>query len=143
MSNVIVSNTLLLWRLNPKRHSSWKRQIRICDQVIWFITNLRRSVDGKIVGELLPSEVKDTEDWFIRSAQEESFAEQCRRRRAKLATQVMASLPDVQLTMSLQPFTHAVIDYSRIASLRGIPEVLFDNGSNFVKSDKELKDLVN
>ena len=55
----------------------------------------------------------------------------------------MASLPDVQLTMSLQPFTHAVIDYSRIATLRGIPEVLFDNGSNFVKSDKELKDLVN
>ena len=43
--------------------------------MIWFITNLRRSVDGKTVGELLPSEVKDTEDWFIRSAQEESFAE--------------------------------------------------------------------
>ena len=67
----------------------------------------------------------------------------CRRRRAKLAAQFTASLTDVQLIMSLQPFTHAVIDYSRIASLRGIPEVMFDNGSNFVKSDKELKDLVN
>ena len=55
----------------------------------------------------------------------------------------MASLTDAQLIMSLQTFTHAVIDYSRIASLRGIPEVMFDNGSNFVKSDKELKDLVN
>ena len=30
MSNVIVSDILPLWRLNPKRHSSWKRLIRTC-----------------------------------------------------------------------------------------------------------------
>ena len=31
-----------------------------------------------------------------------------------------------------------------MASRRGIPEVMFsDNGGNFVKADKELKDLVN
>ena len=29
MSNVIQSDTPSLWRLNPKRHSSWKRVIRI------------------------------------------------------------------------------------------------------------------
>ena len=34
--------------------------------------------------------------------------------------------------------------FSRMASRRGIPEVMFsDNGGNFVKADKELKDLVN
>ena len=78
MSNVIQSDTPSLWRLNPKRHSSWKRVIRICGWVIRFITSVRRSVDGKIVGKLLPSEVKDAEDWFIRSAQDERFAEEYR-----------------------------------------------------------------
>ena len=34
--------------------------------------------------------------------------------------------------------------FSRMASRRGIPGVIFsDNGGNFVKADKELKDLVN
>ena len=34
--------------------------------------------------------------------------------------------------------------FSRMASRRGIPEVMFsDNGGNFVKADKELKNLVN
>ena len=115
----------------------------------------------------------------------------CRRRKAKLATQVMAPLPDIRLKMSLQPFTNVAVDYagpftkiqkrsirrakrylclftclntraihlemsfkmdtdsflnafSRMTSRRGIPEVMFsDNGGNFVKADKELKDLVN
>ena len=109
----------------------------------------------------------------------------CRRRKAKLATQVMDPLPDVRLKMSLRPFTNAAVDYagpfitiqersirkakrhlylftclntraiylqmsfemytdsffkvfSRMASQRGIPEVMFsDNGGNFVKTDKE------
>ena len=39
---------------------------------------IRRSVDGKIVGKLLPSEVKDAEDWFIRRTQEKSFAKEYR-----------------------------------------------------------------
>ena len=78
MANAMQSDTPSLWRLNPKRHSSWKKLIRICGWVIRFITNVRRSVDEKIVGELLPSEVKDAEDWFIRSAQEESFTEEYR-----------------------------------------------------------------
>ena len=59
-----------------KVHSSWKRLIRICCWVIWFIANVRRSVDGKIVAELLPSEIKDAEDWFIRSVQKGGFAEE-------------------------------------------------------------------
>ena len=115
----------------------------------------------------------------------------CRRRKAKLATQVMAPLPDIRLKMSLRPFTNAAVDYagpfitiqgrsirrakrylylftclnaraihfdmsfkmdtdsfinafSRMESRRGIPEVMFsDNGGNFVKPDKGLKDLVN
>ena len=216
MANAIQSDTPSLWRLNPKRHSSWKKLIRICGWVIWFITNVRRSVDAKIVGELLSSEVKDAEDWFIRSAHEESFTEEyrllkkgkgisssskliclqptkdeygimrcnsrivnaellpietkypiilpraswatkliikqchedghhstgtnhtlavlstrywiisarevirevekdcvvCRRRKAKLATQVMAPLPDIRLKMSLRPFTNAAVDYA-------------------------------
>ena len=34
--------------------------------------------------------------------------------------------------------------FLRMASRRSIPEVMFsDNGGNFVKADKELKDLVN
>ena len=68
MSNVIQSDTPSLWRLNPKNYSSWKRLIRISGWVFGFITNVRRSFYGKIHGELLPSEVKDAEDWFIRSA---------------------------------------------------------------------------
>ena len=36
----------------------------------------------------------------------------CRRRKAKLATQVMAPLPDVPLKMSLRPFTNAAVDYA-------------------------------
>ena len=62
MSNDIQSDTLSLWRLNPKRHGSWKGLTRICGCIIRFTTNVRRSVDGKIAGELLPSEVKDAED---------------------------------------------------------------------------------
>ena len=216
MSNIIQSDTQALWRLNPKRHSSWKRLIRICGWVIRFITNARRSADRKITGELLPSEVKDAEDWFIKSAQAECFKEDyrllkkgksissgskliclqpsmdeyglmrcnsrivnaeylpietrypvilprtswvtkliikqyhedgyhstgtnhtlaalsakywiisareairevekdcvvCRRRKAKLATQVMAPLPDIRLKISLRPFTNAAVDYA-------------------------------
>ena len=78
MSDVIQLDTLSLWKLNPKHHLSWKRLIRICGWVIRFITKVRRSVYGKIVGELLPSEKKGAEDWFIRSAQEESFGEEYR-----------------------------------------------------------------
>ena len=66
MSNVIQSDTASLWRLSPKHHLSWKRLIRIYGWVIWFLTNVRRSVDGKIVVELLPSEAKDAGDWFIK-----------------------------------------------------------------------------
>ena len=36
----------------------------------------------------------------------------CRRRKAKLATQVMAPLPDIRLEMSLRPFTNAAVDYA-------------------------------
>ena len=78
MANAMQSETPSLWRLNPKRHSSWKKLIRICGWVIRFITNVRRSIDEKIVGVLLQSEVKDAEVWFIRSAQEESFTEEYR-----------------------------------------------------------------
>ena len=78
MENAIQSDTPSLWRLNPKRHSPWKKLIRICGWVIRFITNVRRSFGEKIVGELLQSEVKDAEDWFIRSAQEESFTKEYR-----------------------------------------------------------------
>ena len=58
-SSVIQSDTQSLWRLNSNHHSSWKRLL--------FITNAKRSVDRKIVDELLPSEIKETEDWFIKS----------------------------------------------------------------------------
>ena len=216
MMAIMQSDTESLWRLSPKCHSSLKRLIRICAWVIRFITNVRRLVNAKINGELLPSEVKDAEDWLIRSTQEESFAEEykllktgksisnsstliclqpimddygnmrcnsrivnaeflpvetrypvilprtsgvtkliikqchedgyhstgtnhtiatlsakywiilareairevekdcvvCRRRKAELATQVMAPLPDVRLKMSLQPFTNAAVDYA-------------------------------
>ena len=36
----------------------------------------------------------------------------CRRRKAKLATQVMAPLPDIRLKMSLRPFADAAVDYA-------------------------------
>ena len=78
VANAMQLDTPSLCRLNPKSHSSWKKLIIICGCVIRFITNVRRSVDENIVGELLPSEVRDAEDWFIRSAQEESFAEEHR-----------------------------------------------------------------
>ena len=293
-SNIIDTQTESLWRLNPKFYSSWKRLTRICAWVMRFITNARRTIDGKIIGELLPAEVKDAEEWLIRGSQEECFTEEykllkqgkgisknskliclqptldeygimrsnsrivnaeflsidtrypiilprtswvtklivkqyhvdgyhstgtnhtlaalsskywiisarevirevekdcvvCRRRKAKLATQVMAPLPNVRLKMSLRPFTNAAVDYagpfitiqgrsirrakrylclftclntraihlemsfnmdtdsflnafSRMTSQRGLPEKMFsDNGGNFVKADKELKDLM-
>ena len=216
MMAIMQSDTESLWRLNPKRHSSWKILIRICAWVIRFITNARRLVNAKINGELLPPEVKGAEDWLIRTTQEESFAEEykllktgkitpnsskliclqpimddygimrcnsrivnaeflpvetrypvilprtsgvtkliikqchedgyhstgtnhtlatlsgkywiisareairevvkdcvvCRRRKAKLATHVMAPLPDARLKMSLRPFTNAAVDYA-------------------------------
>ena len=62
MANAMQSDTPSLRRLNPKRHSSWKKLIRICGWVIRFITNVKRSIDEKIVCELLPSEIKDAED---------------------------------------------------------------------------------
>ena len=36
----------------------------------------------------------------------------CRRRKAKLATQAMAPLPDIRLKMSLRPFADAAVDYA-------------------------------
>ena len=36
----------------------------------------------------------------------------CRRRKAKLATQVMAPLPDIRLKILLRPFTNAAVDYA-------------------------------
>ena len=99
MENAMQSDTPSLWRLNPKRNSSWKRLIRICGWVIWFKTNLRRSVDEKIVGELLPSEVKDAEDWFIRSAQEESFTEECRLLKKRKGISSSSKLTCLQPTM--------------------------------------------
>ena len=36
----------------------------------------------------------------------------CRRRKVKLATQVMAPLPDIRLKMSLQRFTNVAVDYA-------------------------------
>ena len=79
LAEVIQSDTPSLWRQDPKCHSSRKRLIWISGWLIWFIFNLKRSIDRKIVGEILPSEVKDTGDWFIRSAQEQnSFAEEYR-----------------------------------------------------------------
>ena len=36
----------------------------------------------------------------------------CRRRKAKLATQVMAPLPDTRLKISLRLFTNAAVDYA-------------------------------
>ena len=47
----------------------------------------------------------------------------------------------ISFKMDTDSFLSAI---SRMASRRGIPEVMFsDNGGNFVKADKELKDLVN
>ena len=36
----------------------------------------------------------------------------CRRQKAKLATQVMAPLPDIRLKILLRPFTNAAVDYA-------------------------------
>ena len=46
----------------------------------------------------------------IREAEKDCVA--CRRREAKLATQVMAPLPDIRLKISLQPFTNPAVDYA-------------------------------
>ena len=47
----------------------------------------------------------------------------------------------ISFKMDTDSFLSAI---SRMASRRGIPEVMFsDNGGNFVKADKELKDLAN
>ena len=48
---------------------------------------------------------------------------------------------EMSFKMDTDSFLNA---FSRMTSRRGIPEVMFsDNGGNFVKADKELKELVN
>ena len=62
--------------------------------VIQFITNIRRSV-----GELLLLEVKDAEDWFNRSVQEENFAEEYRLLKKGKGTSSSSKLICLQPTM--------------------------------------------
>ena len=48
---------------------------------------------------------------------------------------------EISFKMDTNSFLNA---FSRITPQRGLPEVMFsDNGSNFVKANKELQDLVN
>ena len=46
--------------------------------MIQVITNTSRSVDRKITGKLLPSEIKDAGDLIVTSPQEECFTEEYR-----------------------------------------------------------------
>ena len=51
---------------------------------------------------------------------------------------------EMSFKMDADSFITSINAFSRMESRRGIPEVMFsDNGGNFAKEDKELKDLVN
>ncbi|XP_067051179.1 uncharacterized protein [Acropora muricata] len=65
-----------VWRLDPKRFSSWIRLLRVHARVRRVLLNMRRR-DNRIARmELLPEDIKDAEEEIVRLAQREAFCEE-------------------------------------------------------------------
>ena len=62
-----------VWRLDPKRFSSWTRLVRVHARVRRVLHNLPSRDDRKAGIELPPKEIKDTEEEIVSLAQREAF----------------------------------------------------------------------
>ncbi|XP_074637789.1 uncharacterized protein LOC141896447 [Acropora palmata] len=69
-------NKLGVWRLDPKRFSSWIRLLRVHARVRRVLLNMRRRDNRNARIELLPEEIKDAEEEILRLAQREAFCEE-------------------------------------------------------------------
>ena len=65
-----------VWRLDPKRFSSWIRLLRVHARVRRVLLNMRRRDNRNARMELLPEEIKDAEEEIVRLAQREGFCEE-------------------------------------------------------------------
>ena len=67
------NNTLAVWRLDPKRYSSWTRLVRVYARVRRVLHNMRNRDNRNASMELLPEEIKDAEEEIVPLAQRETF----------------------------------------------------------------------
>ena len=65
-----------VWRLDPKRFSSWIRLLRVHARVRTVLLNMRRRDNRNARMELLPEEIKDGEEEVAHLAQCEPFCEE-------------------------------------------------------------------
>ena len=68
------NNTCKVWRLDPKRFSSWTRLVRVHARVRRVLHNLRSRDDRK--AGMSPEEIKDAEEEIMSLAQREAFREE-------------------------------------------------------------------
>ena len=85
-----------LWRLDPKRFSSWTKLIRIQTWVSRFIENCRSLSRER--GELKTEEIEDAAIQVIRGAQRKAFPDEY------LALQRQRELPEKSKLLGLQPW---------------------------------------
>ena len=69
-------NTCEVWRLDPKRFSSWTPLVRVHARVTRVLHNLRSREDRKAGIELSPKEKKDAEEEIVTLAQREAFSDE-------------------------------------------------------------------
>ena len=65
-----------VWRLDPKRFSSWIRLLRVHARLRRVLLNMRRRDNRNARMELLPEEIKDAEEEIVLLAQREAFCEE-------------------------------------------------------------------
>ena len=65
-----------VWRLDPKRFSSWVRLLRVHARVGRVLLNMRRRDNRNARMELLRKEIKDAEEEIVRLTQREAFCEE-------------------------------------------------------------------
>ena len=65
-----------VWRLDPKRFSSWIRLLRVHARMRRVLLKMRRRDNRNARMELLPEEIKDAEEEIVRLAQRQAFCEE-------------------------------------------------------------------
>ena len=70
------NNTPEVWRLHPKRFSSWTRLVRVHTRVRRVLHNMRSRDSRTAIMELLPEEIKDAEEEIVSLAQREVFRDE-------------------------------------------------------------------
>ncbi|CAG2212810.1 unnamed protein product [Mytilus edulis] len=127
-----IHNNDLDWRLDPVRYSSVVRLVRVQAYVHRFIDNCRLKQNQRRQGSLSTVEYADVELDIIKNAQKEVFSDDynalmkrreeireyehecytCRKKKAKVAEQVMAPLPEIRFKTPLHAFARTAVDFS-------------------------------